>query len=180
MTPQDPSPATCPDTEPLRCLWIEDEPEDVSAFLAELEDSEDGFGWSVDQPKTREEALASLKKTCYDVLIIDIMLPNDPSSAKREEVNVVAGLQILQELCKPTGTGASRLGGSRNIGALIVWTAVISVETKAAIEECLRPDDHPDAYLPKPVSDAQFQEVFQRVDRRLTQGTEGRQAAAES
>ena len=147
----------------LKCLWADDyrNNRDFAVFSPRILE----FGWELfSRAGTREESLNNLRERFFDVLIIGGILPNDEESIEKGEVNLCAGLQVLQEIRKPRWEGKSRLGKGRNIEVVVVWTERISFEYIEATWDCLEGRDF---LLRKLVNDDLFCEIFEEIDRRL-------------
>ena len=146
----------------LTCLWADDpKEEDFRFFHPRIRE----FGWELRCGKTRKDSLEALEHGFFDVFILDSYLPNDRESDREGMVNLYAGIQLLQEISKPEWKGISRLGDSRNIRVVVMWTYMCSAESTELVWNCI--EKSRDFFLHKPLSSTEFEEVFQVINRRL-------------
>jgi CheY-like chemotaxis protein len=133
-------------------LWIEDEPEFMRACTLWLEKQ----GYKLKISKTVQEAEGDLKKEKYDLVLIDIMLPDDDKQAEVGNLNFNGGIE-LAKMWEKSGTKWETPWGTP-FGFV---TAVLEEEGDTTREEALNlVNGNENLYLEKPIGLEDFTKMF--------------------
>ena len=147
-----------------RVLWIEEESESVSGFQREVEEffKERASNCEIVPAFTREKAWERLKEGGWDLVFLDLMLPNDDLELKSQLVNMVAGLQLLRRYHKEIEVKEARSF------PVVVFTALLDPPTEEEVRAELRLDSKEDIYVEKIVKievfRAEFAKLWERVE----------------
>lgn len=79
-----------------KILWIEDEADKISGLVYPLKKS----GHIIDVGKNKSEALDIINKTAYDLIILDIIIPDGTENFKLEDFYPYEGVNLLRDIKK--------------------------------------------------------------------------------
>jgi len=78
----------------MRALWVEDEPRTLLHERITLRN----LGWNVTHVSTAEDALAQLRDTAFDIVLLDFILAVDRYRDQRGHVDPDVGLSLLRSI----------------------------------------------------------------------------------
>lgn len=136
----------------LKVLWVDDEPHSLryEHKLAQR------YGWELHFASTAQEALDVTARDRFDLLILDIILPQNQYYLDRGFVHEDSGLKLLATLKEP-----SREALTPHDVPIGVITAVISPDKRAQIIKLLPSDQF---YLSKPINEKEYLALLKRLN----------------
>jgi len=136
----------------MNILWIEDEPQYMGACILWLKMQ----GYKLNISKTVKEAEELLEKKKYDLVLIDIMLPDDDKQAQVGNLNFNGGIELAKRW---EGSGANwKTPWGTPLGFV---TAVLEEEVDTTMEQALKlVNGNENLYLEKPIELEDFTKMF--------------------
>ena len=140
---------------PIDVLWVEEEPQSLryERRLAELQ------GWRIPSADTVSGAMELINGTRFDLVVADLILPEDDFDKERGVVTPNVGIQLIKWVRETT-----RQGKTPPDVPLLVITAVISPEQRFRVVDIVGSDRY---YLNKPLSEDDCLRTFSELTEAL-------------
>ena len=138
----------------LNVLWVEDEPSSMrfELILAKKE------GWIVTIANTVSKALELIKNISFDLIVVDLIMPDDEFQETRGYANAEAGIGLVRSI-----RDTSRGGPTNPDIPLLVITAI----DRESAKEVLRELPSARYYINKPVDIDIYQELIHEITQQL-------------
>lgn len=139
----------------INVLWVEDEQNSMSyeVALAELQH------WQITWADTAARGLELVRDTAFDLVVVDLILPQNDFEKTRGFVDAVAGVHLIESVREPTREGCT----PPDVPILVI-TAVVTDEIKAKVLDKLESSRY---YLNKPLEEGVYREVVRELTQRL-------------